>query len=329
MSTKQVAEEVNLSYIVRNLVKAFKSVLRVFVSIFLFYKKKWVLFSGLLLIGAVGGYFLESKGNYGKRYAQEIIIEPKYDSQEYIYDLIDNLNLKLRDSVFLQKANIDSTSIAYFKSAEINPIIRATDVLKKLHLDYGDKEYFHSIIEQYDAQTLEDERYKNFYKYHRLIFNFKVKNAENTKISEKILTYIRSNDYYDKALSWKLKKTKEELAYNKKTVAYIEKYLDTHVNNPLEKEDELIVVGKEGEIPTIGSLLGRKQSLLNLISRQEELLTLDNELFSIVEKGDVILYKVGILQRMLVRIPMLLVFLVSLFFLLKQLPSKLIEYINS
>ncbi|WP_299434164.1 hypothetical protein [uncultured Aquimarina sp.] len=322
-------EEVNLSYIVRNIVKAFKSVLKIFVSIFLFYKKKWILFVGLLIIGAVGGYFLESKGNYGKRYTQEIIIEPKYDSQEYIYDLVDNLNIKLRDSIFLQKANIDSASIAYFKNAKIEPIIRATDVLKKLHLEYGDKEYFHHIIEQYDAQTLEDERYKNFYKYHRLIFNFKMKNAENTKISENILSYIRSNDYYDKALSWRLKKTKEELDYNKSTVAYIEKYLERLLNNPLEKEDKFIVVGKEEEIPTIASLLARKQSLLNIIRRQEEILTLDNELFSIVEKGDVIFYQAGLLQRMLVRVPILLVFLVSLLFILKQLPSKLIEYINS
>ncbi|MDH7446356.1 hypothetical protein [Aquimarina sp. 2201CG14-23] len=329
MSTEQVTEEVNIRYISKSIVKAFKSVLKTLFSIFLFYKRKWILFLALIIIGVIGGYFLDAKGNYGKRYIQEIVIEPKYDAQQYIYDLVDNLKNNLRDSLFLQKIDIDTNSIKAFKNVEIKPIIRATDVLEKLHVEYGDKEYFHHIIEQYDAQTLEDERYKNFYKYHRLRFTFRDKNPNNVNISEKILEYIRSNDYYDKTLDWRLKKTKESLDQNKNMIAYIEKYLEKFINDVPKKDDDIIVVGKEREIPTVASLLDRKLRLLSAISKQEELLTLNNQIFNIVETGEILLFQVGFFKKMLVRIPILLVLIVSLLFLVRRLPAKLTEYINS
>ncbi len=329
MSTKEKADEVNLSYISKSIERRFKNLLKIGISVFLFYKRKWLLFLVLLIIGAITGYFLDSGLGFSKKYTQEIIIEPKYDTKEYIYDVVTSLKTKIKDSQFLEKIKLDSNSVKNLLQVEIAPIIRATDVLDNLHEKYGDKEYFYRIIESYDAQTLEDIRYQNFYKYHRLVFHFRDKDSENEIISMNILSYIRSNEYYQKILTQTIKQTEINLKKNKKTVEYIDAYLDKLTKLPLENDDELIVVGKESEIPTVSTLLTRKQNLLNTISTQEDELILNDELFDIVEKGDIFLSKITLFQKMKILIPIILFLAVSIIFLFKELPSRLERYINS
>ncbi|MGY3795194.1 hypothetical protein [uncultured Aquimarina sp.] len=322
-------EEVNLKYIFRKLEKAFKAFLRICVSIFQFYKKKWALFLGILIIGFISGYILDSKYGFSKKYTQEIIIEPKYESKKYIYDFVNSLKDNLKEPSFLKRVNLDSNLVKNLYDVKVNPIIKATDVLDNLHRKYGSKEDFHEIIESYDPRVLEKEKYRDFYRYDRLVFVYRTNHTDNLKLSKNILEHIDSNSYFQKILDQNITQTEKNLKENKKTLKYLDDYLEKLNKAPIETDKDLIMIGDESELPTISSLLTRKQTLLNTITNQENILVLNNKLFDVVDRGEIVLLRTGISKKMIIKMPLLLFLMVSFLFAIKKMPSRIIRYINS
>ncbi|MFD2563546.1 hypothetical protein [Aquimarina rubra] len=308
--------------------EGFKGILKTLVAIVLFYKKNIALFAVLLILGAIGGYFLDKKLKITKIFSQEIIIEPKYETNKYIYDFIDGLAKNLNDKAFLEKLQIDSSQVSEIKEITLEPIIQATDVLDGLHVKYGDQDYFHHIIEEYDEKTLEDDKYRDFYKYHRLKFDFNSESSDNKEVSKALLSYIASNEYYNKQLSLQLKQTKRNLEKNKETLLYVEEYLDKLNKNQGKQNKEIVVYAEESEIPTISSLLKRKNDLLNAINQQERTLTLDKELFEVVEYGNIIPQPVGVHKRLLLLLPLILCVGVSMIFLLLNISRRINSFIK-
>ncbi|WP_378180208.1 hypothetical protein [Aquimarina sp. SS2-1] len=312
-----------------NAIKSFfKGILKGLVGVVLFYKRNFVLFSVLFIAAAIAGYFLDKKLKISKTFSQEVIIEPKYETNKYIYGFIDGLKRNLKDKAFLERLQIDSSQVSRIKEITLEPIIQATDVLDGLHLKYGDQDYFHHIIEEYDEKTLEDEKYRDFYKYHKLKFHFNSESPDNKKVSKALLSYIRSNEYYNKQLSLRLQQTKYNLEKNKETLLYVEEYLDKLNKNQGKQEKEIVVYAEESEIPTISSLLKRKDDLLNVISQQERTLTLDKELFEVIEYGNIIPRPVGVHRRLILLLPITLCIGTSIVFLFLSISRKINSFIN-
>ncbi len=306
----------------------FKGILKILVAVLLFYKKNAILFITLIILGAIGGYFLDIKLQISKIYSQEIIMEPKYETNKFLYGFIDGLKRNLKDKVFLEKLGIDSSHVSNIKKITLEPVIQATDVLDELHLKYGDEDFFHHIIEDYDEKTLEDEKYRDFYKYHKLTLYFIKKSSDNSKVSKALLAYILSNEYYNKQLSLELKQAQYNLEKSKETLIYVEEYLDKLIKSQGDPAKEIIIYAEESEIPTISSLLIRKDNLLNTISKQEKTLTLDKELFEIVEYGSIISQPLGIHKRLLLLLPLILCIATSLLFLFLSISRGINNFIK-
>ncbi|MHA7059225.1 hypothetical protein ACWGOQ_0018505 [Aquimarina sp. M1] len=306
----------------------FKGLLKALVAIVLFYKRNLILFLVLGILGAIGGYFLDKKLEITKTFSQEIILEPKYGTNNYIYDFVEGLEKNLKNGAFLRKLQIDSVQVSNIKKIELEPVIQATDVLDGLHLKYGDQDFFHHIIDEYDEETLEDEKYRNFYKYHRLQLYFNSESSDEKAVSKALLSYIQSNEHYSKQLSLKLKQTKYNLEKNRETLVYVEEYLDKLNKSQSNQEKEIIVYAEESEIPTISSLLKRKDDLLNVINQQEKILTLDKELFEVIEYGNIISQSVRIHKRFIILLPLILFALTSLIFLFINISRKINSFIK-
>ncbi|WP_299212965.1 hypothetical protein [uncultured Aquimarina sp.] len=321
--------EIDLGQFFKSIIKGFKSLLKLLIKALLFYKKKWVLFSILFVAGAIGGYFLEKAFALNKRHKQEIILEPKYDTTSYIYEFVDNLNIKFKDKLFLKEIDLDSTDIKYLKKITLEPIIQSKDVLDELQRTYKGQNFFNQFMDGYEDEALNSEKYKSFFKNHKLTLIFKGGNENNAKVSKQLLGFISSNEYYNKELSLTLKQTKSNLEKNKETLVFVEEYLKKLSKKPFNQNKEIIVVGGDSEIPTIASLLDRKESLMRIISFQEKLLELDTKLFDIIEYGNVVRHPVGIHKRIIVLLPVLLCFFVSIIFLFKNSTGKLENFINN
>ncbi|WP_298542712.1 hypothetical protein [uncultured Aquimarina sp.] len=328
MSEKTNNIEIDLGQFFKSIIKGFKGLLKLLIKALLFYKKKWILFSILFVTGAIGGYFLEKTFELNKRHKQEIILEPKYDTTSYIYEFVDNLNIKFKDKLFLKEIELDSTDIKELKKISLEPIIQSKDVLDELQRTYKGQNFFNQFMDGYEDEALNSEKYKSFFKHHKLTLVFNGENKNNAKVSKQLLGYVGSNEYFSNELFLTLKQTKSNLDKNKETLVFVEEYLNKLSKNPFNQDKEVIVIGGESEIPTVASLLDKKESLMRTISFQERIVELDTKLFDIVEYSNVVPYPIGIHKRLILLLPVLLCLFVSIIFLFKNSTGKLESFIN-
>ncbi|KAA1244317.1 hypothetical protein [Aquimarina sp. RZ0] len=320
-------EEIDLGQIFNVIKNFFRSVLKSIASIVLFYKKKWILFTTICIIGGILGYFLDKKLNLDKEFVQEIILEPKKDTGEYIYGFLENMESRLGSESFLKKLKLDSTQVLNLKQITLEPILQYSDVLDYFKNVYGEKDAHH-IIDELDPELLESKKYRKFYKYHKLTIYFKNAIPDNNNIVKAFLDYISSNAYYDKILTFEINQVKLDLQKNKETLVFVDEYLDKLSKNPIHQEKEIVVYAEASEIPTISSLLEKKNELMHIINRQEKFLILDKNLFEIVEYGNIISQKAVIYKRMIILLPILICIFISMFFFLKNSIKRMDDFIR-
>ncbi len=324
MGNENYNNEIDLMQVFGMIKRGFKNFLKMIISVIFFYKKKWVLFFILLIVGGVSGYFIDKNQDAKNEYIQEIIIEPKYNSIGYIYDFIEDLEDNFDDETFVKRLGLEMDLVDNIKKISFEPIILAEDVLSKLNEEYGDKG---SFIEIYDEKLLEEKKYRNFYKQHKLIIVFKHGNDDNSKIAKNILKYIKSNNYFKEILDLELKQADANLTQNKKSLQFINEYLN-NLNKSQTQNGDKYVFAVESETPTIPSLLERKEELLEIIVENEKLLELSKEVLIIVDYGNIISVRKKLLNRTMFIIPLLLIGLVSLFYFLRYLNAEIKEFIK-
>ncbi len=331
MNTENNNDEIDLMQIFSMIKEGFRKFLRLIISVVTFYKRKWVLFVVLLIAGAGIGFFLDKYQDAGDNYVQEIIIEPKYNTVRYIHDFITEIENNLNDEAFLKKIGVDPDKIENLKEISIEPIVRGTDVLDNLESRYENKEFFKSVMEAYEDEELNEEKFKDFYKHHRLILRFKNGNKENLKITDAILNYIKSNEHYKKEIKLVIQQYGQDLEQNQKTLQFINEYLTNLSKNTHKSEKEIIVVTDEDELPTmsITSLLQQKEVLMETIKKQQKVLIFDKEVFTIVDYGTIISKKKVLLSNIIFMIPLILFIIVSLFFFLRYLYREANEFVNN
>ncbi len=323
MSQENHSEEIDLMQLFGMIKGVFVKFLKLIISVVSFYKKKVILFLILGLIGGGLGFFMDQYQDKKDNYEQEVIIEPKYDSVEYIYDFIDDLQDSFKDENFVKNLGLNLTQVENVKEISLEPIIQPEDVLSELQSRYGDKE---SFIEVYDEKLLKEKKYRNFYKQHKLTMSFKNRSSDNMKITNTILEYFKSNDYYNEIVDLQLKQTKVSLDQNKKSLQFINEYLNNLSKNPDQGSDKF-VFATESETPTISSLFKRKEALIQMINKDEKLLTFDKEMFRIVNYGSIVSKRKVLLRRMMFMIPLLFIGLVSGFYFLRYLSRTINEFV--
>ncbi|MFD2186242.1 hypothetical protein [Aquimarina celericrescens] len=325
MSHENQNEEIDLMQLFGMVKEFFRKILRLIISVIDFYKKKWLLFFVVVIVGFGVGYFMDQYQDLKDRYVQEIIIEPKYDSTEYIYDFIEDLDDNFADSLYVKKLGLEIEQAKNIKKISLEPIIKPEDVLNQLQNKYGGKE---SFIEAYDENTLKEKKFRNFYKQHKLTIIFKNKEDINSGVSKSILNYIKSNDYFNELLELELKQVNVSITQNKKSLEFINDYLTNLSQNPA-KNDEKFIYASESETPTISSLLKRKQDLIERVKNDEKLVTLDKEVFTVVHYGNIVSKRKILVNRRFFLMPLILVGLVSLIYLLRFLKKAANNFVNN
>ncbi len=320
MSKGRTDEEIDLKQVYELLKHIFIKIIKFFFRIIEFYKKRALLFTGLIVMGVVSGWFLDKKLNISNLYVQEIIIAPKYESRKFIYDFAESLNnnLEEKNEVFFVKTGINSDLIKNIKKIRLEPIIQATNILDEFKKKYDEDKSFYDFVLENKKDQFEEEKFMNFYKYHKLVFYFTNKNKENYEIVDLVLNYIKSNIYYKKVLNLAIKQTKESLELNKNSLKFIDNYLDKISQSSSKKGNEIVILTDESETSTIASLLKQKALLIEKVNNYERIIAQDNELFSEVHRGEVLKEKLNIDKRMIVGIPLFLFSIVTFIFLLKK-----------
>ena len=320
MSQANQNEEIDLMQLFAMIKEFFRKALGLLVDAVLFIRRKIVLFLILGLLGGGVGYFMDQFQNKKNSFVQEVIIEPKYKSVEYIYDFVEDLEGNFKDDNYVIDFGLDLELVKNVDKIILNPVVRPEEILTQLQ----DKE---SFTEDYNEKLLKERKYRNFYKEHKLTLIFKNADPENTKIVEAILNHLKSNEYFKKIVSLELKQIKSEIEQNKKTLVFVNDYLTNLSNNPNSNEGK-IVFASESETPTIASLIKRKEELLSRIRSQEKSLALDNEMYTVIEDTGIISKRKQLAKRMLFIIPLFFVGVAITLYFISFLLKSITNFVN-
>ena len=101
-SVHKNSEEIDLRELLRLLSRGMQGIGNSVLRTFIFFKKNILKLIGLIIIGVAIGFMLNNLMT--KKYKTEVIVKPNFNSKEYLYDVIDEIQAKLvaKDSNFFK-----------------------------------------------------------------------------------------------------------------------------------------------------------------------------------------------------------------------------------
>ncbi len=292
-------------------------------------KKAW-LFGIIIVFGVIGGYFLDKKAG-DLIITQEIRLEPNYSSISYVYDFIISINqsLKKENEENFKSIGLRPEWIKNIKSIKIEPVIAIENIFDYLHDKYEDRN-FQYTIQDFSEKQLTQDKFTYLYKHHVLKISFQKEKDYNKRITQSILNYMLYNPYFKDQIGLVIKQAKESLENNKKTLQFIDEYLEKVVENLGEKKDknEIRIVSDGAESMQLTGLLERKDAVINAIEYDETIIHLRNEVFSIMNDSDIVVTQKSLFSKKIFLLPFGLCIAVCLIFIFVFLYKETGNYVK-
>jgi hypothetical protein len=259
MSTNSQEQEIDLSQIGKSISKVFQNIINKFFDLLFFIQKKIIIVAILFILGVGLGIYLDKEPNY----TTDIVVIPNFGSNEYLYDKVNLIALKLKekDAAFFKAIGI--SNIKDFNSIEIQPI---NGIYNFINSD-SQKENFEFIklmAEDGDIEKIIQDNVtsKN---YHLHGINIKTAIAyEKKDLIEPILNYLQQTDYFSKLQKVYQSNLVEKVAANKLLITQI---------------DQLIVTLSQSK--SVGGVtISQNSGLTELINKKDALLN-ENQVLAI------------------------------------------------
>lgn len=259
MSTNSQEQEIDLSQIGKSISKAFQNVINKFFDLLFFIQKKIIIVAVLFILGIGLGIYLDQEPNY----TNDIVVIPNFGSNEYLYDKVNLISLKLKEKDEAFFKNIGITNIKDFNSIDIQPINGIYNFINS----EGQKENFEFIklmAEDGDIEKIIQDNVtsKNYYLHN---INIKTTIAYQRKdLIEPILNYLQQTDYFAKLQKVYQSNLVEKVAANKLLITQIDQ----------------IVLNISQNKTSVGFSISENSSLSELIQKKDEL-TYENQRLAI------------------------------------------------
>ena len=252
MSTNSQEQEIDLSQIGKSISKGFqKAVNRCFDLLFFIQKKLLIVFV-LFVIGGGLGFYLDKEPNY----TNDIVVIPNFGSNEYLYDKINLISLKLKekDQAFFTKIGIKN--IKDFISIEIQPINGIYNFINS-ESQKNNFELVKLMAESGDVnKIIQDQTTSKNYYLHGI--NIKTAIAYQQKdLIDPLLHFLQQSEYFLKLQKIQQDNLEEKLIANKAIIAQIDQIVlslnqnktgsnvsiseNTGLSDLIQKKDDLIL----------------------------------------------------------------------------------------
>ena len=291
---------------------------KILVSIYhgiLFLFSHWWKLLILAIIGALIGHFLSK--NEGPNKETVLIVQNNFDSSDYVYVAIEQLNQKLkeRDKEFLKEAGFRTDTIV-IKSIEIEPIVDLLELLfKARNSDYRSLETF---IENanYKDELLTSELFTPEYLFHKIFIN--TSSHASKKDIDQVINYLNNNEVFNSIKNIVKADTKVQIEQYKETISSINKILESQYTNKLaEKESNQLVVSGGTDYTDFYQLIYTKNNSLTKVVELETELTKYDNVVSLINKPVLVDSKVTFGNKKILY-AFLFTFLYIFFFILKR-----------
>lgn len=259
MSTTSQEQEIDLSQIGKSISKVFQNVINKCFDLLFFIQKKIIIVAILFILGVGLGIFLDKEPNY----TSDIVVIPNFGSNEYLYDKVNLISLKLKekDEAFFKSIGI--SNIKDFNSIEIKPINGIYNFINS-ESQKENFEFIKLLAEDGDIEKIIQDNVtsKNYYLHN---INIKTTIAYQRKdLIEPILNYLQQTDYFAKLQKVYQTNLVEKVAANKLLITQIDQ----------------IVLNLSQNKTSVGFSISENSSLSELIQKKDEL-TYENQRLAI------------------------------------------------
>ncbi|MFK5982768.1 MAG: hypothetical protein QM499_07635 [Flavobacteriaceae bacterium] len=295
-------EEIELFQILNTIKSTFKGWIVLLFKAIEFIQKKWIILLILVVVGVGFGYYKETKALPEKNI--KALLRVNYDAVNYVYTSIELLNKKVKekDNNFLKSIGIEPYSI---NSLELKPIIKIKQMVDQFDQNNRNIDVLLKNIEFDEDEVVLSETFTSAYKDHVLVITT---NTNDKNIINNVLNYLNDNELIKNLKEVGIKHLKEEIESDKRSIAQLDKILDTYSQNqsmptPVE---QMFVVDKNFSVHL---LIEKKVELLEELKFKEQDLIFAKEVVVPINSPELAKVNTGLLSNLKVLYPILLVFL--------------------
>ncbi|MEY4835918.1 MAG: hypothetical protein RI980_2033 [Bacteroidota bacterium] len=305
MSTNSQEQEIDLSQIGKSITKVFQKGINKCFDLLFFIQKKLVIVFVLFVIGGGLGFYFDKEPNY----TNNIVVAPNFGSNEYLYDKINLISLKLKekDQTFFTKIGIKN--IKDFISIDIQPINGIYNFINS-ESQKNNFELVKLMAEDGDLEKIiEDNTTSKNYYLHAI--NIKTAIAYNQKdLIDPIVNYLQQSDYFIKLQKIQQNNLEEKITANTSIINQIDQIVLSLSQNKTGSSVSI------SENTGLSDLIQKKD---NLIIENQKLATNRLEFEKIIKDQDIVTNQIntsGANNKMKFILPLLFVlfYLVSYWF---------------
>ncbi|NHF59074.1 hypothetical protein FK220_006970 [Flavobacteriaceae bacterium TP-CH-4] len=325
------SEEIELGKLLQLFRKGFNRIFSGVLRIFLYLKKNAIKLGLLIILGIAVGLLLNTF--IDKKLKTEVIVKPNFQSKDYLYDVVDEIqaNILTKDTLFFSNLGIEVAEIRGFE-VTVSPI-ENKELDKE---DTKERNEYLDILQNYKendfvVEAIKSEILKNTVLTHRITFYHRDK-EKGAEYASKLVGYINDNPYFNELKKVSSENALERISKNTELVEQI----DILVNNYSQQlSSENKVVGREGMVlfdkekeVDITALLSLKNRLIKEIEEKRIEIFEQNNAIKIINFGKPQEVKKQFLNKSLTLIPAIFLgifFVVSLITYLNKRSKELIE----
>jgi hypothetical protein len=252
MSTNSQEQEIDLSQIGKSISKVFQKGINKYFDLLFFIQKKLIIVFVLLVIGGGLGFYLDKEPNY----TNDITVFPNFGSNEYLYDKINLISLKLKEKNEAFFTKIGIKNIKDFISIEIQPVNGIYNFINS-ESQKNNFELVKLMAEDGDLEKIIQDQTtsKNYY-----LHGIKIKTAtayQQKDLIDPILKFLQQSNYFIKLQKIHQNNLEEKLVVNRSMIAQIDQIVlslsqsktsagvyiseNTGLSDLIEKKDDLIL----------------------------------------------------------------------------------------
>lgn len=314
-------EDIDLGYLFNKIGVFLKNLIKSFFLILAFFQKYIIIIITLIILGFAYGYYKDKIVE--KKYENETIVVPNFESVDYLYGKVEAFNSKisLQDTIFLNE--VLGNNSRKIRKIEVEPIV---DIYNFVSKSRENIDVFRILFQNQElSEFLEDMVTSKYYKYHKL--NFSIVGQENSEeIIKAVLQYFNSNEHFLEYQEVVRENTLLEIAENTKMTAQIDsvfKAVSTFASN--EKSNQSLFINDNSQLNDLliskRELLEDRTKLLMRYKDEKEIIKLVSATYNL--KPDVIYISNKL------KYPILLVLFFSLIFFTKYTYKNLKAFAES
>ncbi|MFD2942295.1 hypothetical protein [Flavobacterium notoginsengisoli] len=260
MSTKvpqnQEDQEIDLVQISRKISNFFDKINSSIFRSIQFFLRNWIIVLILIVTGFAIGWYLDTTR---KSYSNQIIVEPNFESVDYLYSKIDLLQSKVisNDTVFLKKV-VGVKNPKLIKKIQIRPIVEAYKFVDNKERNF---QLLELMAENGDInKILIDTLTSKNYRYHTV--SFTTSEVGNDKdYAAPILNFLNNSEYFNTIQKIELKNLQGNIVQNDSIIKQINTVLSnfSNITKGTQKNDKLVYYNENTQL---NDLIKTKQALI-------------------------------------------------------------------